>query len=230
MEQVKLEAQHREPGRKSAARALRRQGLVPGVVYGRGHDPVHLSVDARTLLHTLRQHRGASVLFDLTVGGESPGNVAAIIKELQADPISDELLSVDFQWVSLTEEITVTVPVHLEGLAEGVQAGGVLDQSLYEVEVSCLPTNMPEELVLHVEALGIGDSLHVSDLVPPEGTTILTSPDEITVTVRPPTLVVEPEPEVEEEAEPVEGEEVEGEEAAEPTEEGGADESSAEGE
>ena len=144
MEQVKLEAQQRTPGNKGAARRVRREGLVPGVVYGRGEATIPLAVDARTLSQLLRKHRGSSVLFNLKVDGESPEGLAAIIKELHADPITDVLLSVDFQWVSLTEEITVAVPIRLESVAAGVQAGGVLDQALYEVQVSCLPTNIPE--------------------------------------------------------------------------------------
>jgi len=213
MEQIKLEAQQRTPGRKAAARDVRRQGLVPGVVYGRGQDSVPLAVDARTLSQLLRQHRGANVLFDLKVDGKSPKGVAAIIKELQADPISDQLLSVDFQWVSLTEEIAVTVPIRLEGVAAGVQAGGVLDQSLYEVQVSCLPTHIPEALHLNVDPLEIGDSLHIADITAPEGAVILSSAEELVVTVRPPTVIAEPEPEIEEE-----GEEAEVEEGAEPAE------------
>ncbi len=220
MEQIRLEAQQRTPSKKSAAREVRRRGLVPGVVYGRGEETVPLAVDARTLSQLLRQHHGANVLFDLKVDGQSPKDVAAIIKELQADPTTDELLSVDFQWVSLTEEISVTVAIRLEGLAAGVQAGGVLDQSLYEVHVSCLPTNIPEELHLNVDALEIGDSLHVSDIAAPEGAMILAASEEIVVTVRPPTVIAEPEPEVEEEeGEVPEGEEAEVEEGAEPAEE-----------
>lgn len=218
MEQVKLEAQHRTPGRKGAARKTRREGWVPGVVYGRGHDPMPLAVHSRTLSLLLRKHRGASVLFDLKVDGKSPEGAAAIIKELHADPISDELLSVGFQWVSLTEEITVAVRIRLDGTAAGVHVGGVLDQALYEVQVSCLPTQIPEELALDVTLLEIGDSLHVSNLVAPEGTAILAAADEPVVTVRPPVVIAEPEPEVAEEEEVPEGEEVEGEEAAEPAE------------
>ena len=228
MEQIKLEAQHRTPNRKGAAREVRRQGLVPGVVYGRGQNPIPLAVQTSVLSQLLRKHRGASVLFDLKVGGKSPEGVAAIIKELQADPITDELLSVGFQWVSLTEEITVAVPIRLEGLALGVQVGGVLDQALYEVQVSCLPTNIPEELTLDVAALEIGDSLHVSDLTAPEGTEILASAEDSVVTVRPPVIIAEPEPEVEEAEELAEGEEAEVEEGAEPSEE--ADEEAAQSE
>jgi len=186
MEQVILEARRRTPGTKGAARRSRREGLVPGVVYGHGLAPTPIAVEARTLANLLRHHHSGNVLFDLTVDGEAAGEYKAIVKELQADPVSDELLSVDFQWVSLTESVHVVVPVRVEGLAAGVKVGGMLEHTLHEVHVSCLPTNIPERFVVDVTPLEQGQSLHVSDIVAPDGVTILTHAEETIVSVRAP--------------------------------------------
>jgi large subunit ribosomal protein L25 len=202
MEQVVLEAKSRTPGGKGAAHRARQSGLVPGVAYGHGLDPMPLVVDERTLATVLRHHRGGNVLFDLRVDGKTPGELAAIVKALQTDPVTDDLLAVDFQWVSLREHVTVHVAVRLEGTAVGAEQGGVVDQMTHEVQVSCLPLEMPEELTVDIRALEIGDTLHVSALQAPEGVTILSNPEEPLVTVRPPVVIAEVAPEVEE----VEGE------------------------
>jgi len=214
MEQVILEARRRTPGTKGAARSLRREGLVPGVVYGHRLDPMPIAVEARTLAKLLRHHRSGNVLFDLTVDGQAPGEYKAIVKELQADPVSDQLLSVDFQWVSLTERVHVVVPVRVEGMAAGVKSGGMLEQMLHEVQVSCLPTNIPEEIVVDVTPMEQGDSLHVSDIAAPEGVTILTHAEDTVVSVRVPHVApvvaeVEGEEAVEEGEEAAEGQEAE---------------------
>jgi large subunit ribosomal protein L25 len=184
--------------------------MVPGVAYGHGLDPRPLVVDEKTLHDVRRHQRGSNVLLDLKVDGESPGNLAAIIKTMQTDPISDEVLAVDFQWVSLTEHVTVSVSVHLAGTAPGAVQGGALDQSLHEVEVTCLPLQIPEALILDISGMEIHDTLHVSDLVAPEGVEILTALDEPVVTVRQSVsaAALAPEPaEGEEAAEAEEGEE-----------------------
>jgi len=217
MEQVVLEALGRTPGGKGAAHRVRRSGMVPGVAYGHGLDPIPLLVDEKTLTTVLRRHRGGNVLFDLKVDGKTPGDFAAIVKSLQADPVSDRLLAVDFQWVSLKEHVTVSVSVHLRGTAAGVQEGGMVEHMVHEVDVSCLPLGIPEELVIDITALQIGDTLHVSDLTAPEGVEILSPGHETLVTIRPPAAVVEVTPEV---AEAEEGAEAGEEGEAEAKEEG----------
>jgi large subunit ribosomal protein L25 len=217
MEQVVLETKGRTPGGKAAAHKLRRSGLVPGVAYGHGLDPMPLLVDEKTLTDVLRHHRGGNVLLDLRIDGTTPGGLAAIVKALQADPVSDRLLAVDFLWVSLTEHVTVTVAVHLHGTAAGAQEGGVVDQMIHEVEVTCLPLEIPEELLADVSRLQIGDTLHVSDIPVPEGVRIVSHLQDALVTVRPPVAVVEvaPAAEAEEGAEAAEEGEAEGEEEGE---------------
>jgi large subunit ribosomal protein L25 len=208
MEQVTLEARRRTPDRKGKARRDRREGFVPGVAYGHGLDPIHLLVGAKELSTLLRQHHGTNVLLDLTVDGEAPGGFKAIVKEVQRDPVRDDLLSVDFQWVSLTEKISVTVPVVPVGDSVGVKAGGIFEQALHELHISCLPTGIPQQITVDVSELEQGHSLHVSDLVAPEGVTILTAAEEPVVSVRPPHIVAEV-------VEAKEGEAVEGEEGEE---------------
>jgi len=213
MEQIVLQAQSRTPDGKGAARKLRASGLVPGVAYGHGVDAQSLLVDEKTLRDVLRHHHGSNVLLDLKVDGESPGNLAAIIKAMQVDPLSEEVLAVDFQWVSLEEPVTVSVIVQLRGTARGAVEGGSVEQVLHEVELTCLPLQIPEELMLDISAMQIHDVLHVSDLTVPEGVEILTGTDEPIVTVRPPISAAALAP-------AVEGEE----EAAEEAEEEGAEE------
>ena len=207
MEQVVLEATSRTPGGKGAAHKARRSGLVPGVAYGHGLDPIPVLVNEKTLADVLRHHRGGNVLLDLKVDGKTPGGFAAIVKALQADPVSDRLLAVDFLWVSLKERVTVNVPVHLRGTAAGAAEGGSVDQMTHEVSVTCLPLEIPEELLADIAALQIGDTLHVSDLSVPEGVEVLTHGEELLVTVRPPAAVVEVTPEAAEGEEAAAGEE-----------------------
>ncbi len=227
MEQVVLDAKSRTPGGKIEARKARNAGLVPGVVYGRGQEVLSLSVDARNLWNVLRHQRGGNVLFSLNVDGETPEGLAAIIKELQTDPVTDEFLAVDFQWVSLTEKVTVQVAVRFVGVSEGALVGGSVDQILYDVPIACLPLEIPEEFTLDITGMEIGDTRHVSDLIFPEGVDfdLLIEPDEAMVTVRAPVVIEEPEVEDEEGLEGEEGEEgeegaegAEGEDGAEPTE------------
>jgi large subunit ribosomal protein L25 len=160
-----------------------------------------LTVDSKALRDVLRRHHGGNVLFDLKVDGQAPEGLAAMIRALQIDPATDELLSVDFQWVSLTEEVHLQVPVRPEGVAAGVKAGGMLEVVLHEVTVACLPTNIPEEFIVDVTAMEQGQSLHVADLVPPEGVRILTHAEEPVVSVRAPHVVIEVAPAAEEGAE-----------------------------
>jgi large subunit ribosomal protein L25 len=212
MEQLVLEARSRAPEGKGAARKLRASGMVPGVAYGHGVAAQALLVEERALRDVRRRHHGANVLLDLRVDGESPGDLAAIIKAIQVDPISEEVLAVDFQWISLQEPVTITVAVLLEGAAPGVAQGGSLEQMLHEVEITCLPLQMPEELRVDISGMEVHTTLHVSDIPAPEGVEILTAGDEPVVTIRPPVSAAALEAQLAPEGE--EGEE-EGEEAEE---------------
>lgn len=180
--ELKLVAERREGTGKGVARKLRAAGRVPAVVYGRGMEPIPVSVDAKDLYHVLHQG-GVNVLLDLVVDGEPH---LALAREVQRDHIHNRFIHVDFLAVSRTEKITVSVPIQVVGESVGVKAGGVLEHHLWEVQVECLPGDVPEAIQADVSALAVGDSMKVADLVPPRGVTILSPPDEFVLAVVPP--------------------------------------------
>lgn len=238
MEQAIIEAERREEFGSGPARRLREQGIVPGVVYGMGKETLPISVSAEQLEDVLRTEQGINVLLDLQIADvEVEKGTAAIVKNIQRHPISRDAVSVDFQWISLKETSTFSVPVQIEGIAPGVVAdGGVVDQIIHEVEVRCLPTNIPDHLVADITDLMIGDTLHAEVLQAPEGVEILVDPAATVVSIAAPIkeedlevrvdeLLLEglEELPLEEELELVEGEE--GEEPAEAEEEAAEEES-----
>ncbi|KXS49746.1 large subunit ribosomal protein L25 [Halanaerobium congolense] len=222
MERHSIEAELRTETGKGAARKIRRNGLIPGVVYGRGNDPRSIKLDPQNIEKLLQ----SNAIFDLTFVGEDgegeDDEAVVIIKDYQKDVIKQNLLHVDFQFISMDEKITVSVPMHLEGDAVGVRDGGVLQQLLREIEIDALPAEIPEEITIDISELEVGQSLSVVDLDLPEGIDLVTDSDEVIVTVVTPTELIEEEVEEEEDEflEPeVIGEEEEGEEGTEGTEE-----------
>jgi large subunit ribosomal protein L25 len=183
MERVTLQAQVRDGVGKGAARALRRRGMVPGILYGHGRAPRPVAVDAKALTAVLHTHAGLNVLIDLEVAGNGGEPAVVMVKEVQRDLFRHEPIHVDFYAVSLTETLQTHVPVVLKGTPKGVAEGGIIEHHLREVLVECLPTQIPDSIGVDVSALGVGRSLHVSDLVPPEGVRLLTPPEEVVVTV-----------------------------------------------
>ena len=203
-----LLADKREGTGKGVARKLRAAGRVPAVLYGAGVASTALSVDARDLYHLLHTGAGTNVLVDLEVDGETH---LALPRDVQRDHIRGRYVHVDFLAVRADEKITLDVPVHVVGESPGVQLGGVLEHHLWEIQVECLPSDVPDAIEADVSVLEeIGTSLKVADLVAPEGVTILTSPDESVVAVQQPQARVEEVAEVAEE-EAVEAEAAEGE-------------------
>jgi large subunit ribosomal protein L25 len=197
--------------------------LTPAVFYGPEVDPIPLTLQSRDLEELITTGAGENILIDLNIeDGKSTQSHRAMIKEIQIDPVKQNILHVDLYAISMDKKISVEVPIVLTGTAVGVsEEGGILQQVSRTLEVSCLPDRIPEAFQLEVTDLTIGDSLHVSDLEIPEGIEVLAE-DELTIaSVVPPTKVEEIEPEVlEEEEEVEEGEEVEEEAAAETKEEG----------
>lgn len=192
---------------KGSARKLRAKGMIPGIFYGGGAEPRPVQMNAHDLVRMLEtSSAGINTLVDLK-GGGLDGKVV-LVKELQRDPVNGAALHADLYAVDVDRLVTVDVPVHLVGTAAGIKMGGIVDHSLREVELECLPRAIPEELRLDVSALEMGDSLHVRDIPLPEGVELLTDPDLPVVSVVA--------PRVEEEETPAEGEEAA--EGAEPTE------------
>jgi len=186
-------------------RRMRKQGLVPGVVYGTPEgDVISFAADARELRRILV---GAGALIDLKLDGEAR---PVIVKDQQFHPVRGELIHIDFVQVRLDEKIQTQVAVHVEGTDEapGVKEGGVLEQATHQLNIEALPTAIPDAIVVDVSGLGIAETMHLSAVPPPDGVTFLDDPEEtIIATIVVPTEEPE-EPEVEEEAEVV------GEEAA----------------
>jgi large subunit ribosomal protein L25 len=197
MERHSIEAELRTKTGKGVARQIRRNGLIPGVVYGRGNDPRPIKVDPQDIEKLLL----SNAIFDLTFVGEDgeEDEAVVIIKDYQKDVIKQNLLHVDFQFISMDEKITVSVPMHLEGEAAGVRDGGVLQQLLREIEIDALPAEIPEEITIDISELEVGESLSVVDLELPEGIELVTDKDEVIVTVVTPTELVEEDEEEEEE-------------------------------
>jgi large subunit ribosomal protein L25 len=223
--EVTLQAQPRPGSGKGVSRKLRAAGKVPGVLYGRGVDPVPLAVDRLALGRVFKTDAGRNVLIDLEIEGDSHLTMA---RELQRDPVKGAILHVDFLKIARDVAIEVDVPIHIEGDSPGVKEGGVVEHHLWTVRVSCLPTSVPDRIVADISRMVIGDMLRVSDLVVDEGVTILTEPAEAVLGVVVP-QILKLEEEVPAEAALAEGEEgavaAEGEEgAAAPAAEGEAGE------
>ena len=200
MQRLDLEVSLREAGGKGPARRSRAQGNVPAVLYGSGVDSLPLSVEGQFLERVLRS--GANALIDLKGAKEVAGKLV-LIKEVQRDPLSQKLLHCDLYAVDLKKRTHVLVPIHIEGQAPGVELGGILNTLVRELEVSCLPLSIPENITVDVSQLQIGDSIRLADLTLPEDAEALAEETLAIVTVTAPRVEEEPEPE---EGEVVEGE------------------------
>jgi len=208
----KMKAEARQATGKGAAHKIRAAGRVPAVVYGHGIDPLHVTVDARDLMHILHTDAGMNVLVDLRVDHD---HFLAMPREVQRNNIRGQLLHVDFLRIARDEKITVEVPIHLTGDSHGVKEGGVVEHHLWNLHIQCLPQDVPSSIEADISGLGINESLKVSDLHLPDSLTLLTPTEETVVSVVPPqVLKVEeeieaaaPEGEVEAAAEGTSGEE-----------------------
>jgi large subunit ribosomal protein L25 len=157
-----LEAQTREPGTKNQARRVRRDGKIPAVVYGAGKESLSISVDPRVVTRILNSETGHNSIFDLSLNGEK---TKAMIVDWQYEPIKGRLLHIDLKRIALDKVLRVSVPIFLIGEAAGVkQEGGILEQMLREVEVECLPADIPSHIDADVTELTFGKVIRVSDL------------------------------------------------------------------
>jgi large subunit ribosomal protein L25 len=200
-----LVVQVREASGKGIARKLREAGRIPGICYGRNAPSVSITLNRTALERLLKASTaGMNTLIDLRVeGGGHYDGKPVLVKELQRDPVTGRALHADLYAVDLQQTIQVSVPVHVTGSAEGVKMGGILDQTLREIELECMPQAIPQEIPVDVTPLGIGQSLHVRDLALPEGVTLLSDPELAVVLVAAPTVEevpAEAEAEAEEEA------------------------------
>jgi large subunit ribosomal protein L25 len=181
----KLKAERREGKGKGAARKVRASGRVPGVVYGHG-EPVPISVDARELFHLLHTDAGMNVMVDMRVDGDQ---MLAMPREIQRDYLRNTFLHVDFIRIARDEKISVDVPITVVGESHGVKEGGVIEHHLWNLGLECLPQDVPAHVEADISRLGINESLKVSDLTVPANCTVLSSPDEVVVSVVPPQVL-----------------------------------------
>ena len=185
MEMRELTIKKRDGVGKGPAKRLRRSGQVPAILYG-GASPVNIAVAPKDILRLIHGHEGSTQLFRVTFEGAKDGTMV-IIRDMQFDPVSEDLIHVDLQEVAMDRAIQVSVAIHHVGESVGVRdTQGILEMVLREVRVSCLPGNIPADLEADVTNLAIGDVLTVKDLKVPEGVRILNDPNQAVVTVAPP--------------------------------------------
>jgi large subunit ribosomal protein L25 len=219
-----LPVTHRDPAGSRAARRLRREGQVLGVVYGGGGDPISFQVDARELRHALAN---AGAVLDLSVDGETA--MPVVVKELVRHPVSSETVHIDLLRVRLDQAIQTTVILELVGAeaAPGVKEGGVLELVTRELTIEALPNQIPDTLEHDVSGLQIGDTVTLDQIRAPEGVSLVDDPETVIATLTPPRLQLEEVDGIEEETELVSaGAAAEGEEPAADEDSGGDAESS----
>ena len=205
MELQDLRVIARENAGKGPARQTRAAGMIPGVIYGGGKEPVSVSVDGRTFVQLLTGRYGGHAVLKIDVDERPEFNTTCVLKHLQHDDVRGDVIHIDFLRISLDERIQTMVAIELVGHAKGLLAGGVLDQIARDVEVECRALDTPEKLTLDVSELEIGDTVTVASLQAPPDVTIITDSESPVASVHAPRLVEETEEEAEE-----------GEEAAEP--------------
>ncbi|MGH7463966.1 MAG: 50S ribosomal protein L25/general stress protein Ctc [Longimicrobiales bacterium] len=202
---AKLKAEPRQEIGKNAARKLRAAGRVPAVVYGHGEQTRMLTVNAHELDLLFKRVHWENTLIDLDIEGEG-APVRTLVREVQAHAHKPHLFHVDFQQIHAGELVHVSVPVRLTGTAPGVKAGGVMMQNETDIDIRCLPDNIPEFIEVDVSGLDIGDSVHLRDITLPEGAEAEIDADRTICSVTPPTVSAVPETAAEEEPAPTDGE------------------------
>lgn len=208
MEFIELNADIRQSVGNGPARALRREGRVPAILYGPGKDSVMLSVLTSELEHVLKGRSSGQFFVDLVIGDKEKEKRRAMIKELQTNPISRQPLHIDFYEISMDRKVRVNVPVVVVGKSKGVELGGILQIIRRELEVLCLPGEIPEAFEIDITDLDVGDSIHVNE-IPLKGNIEISAEVNFTVlTIVSPKVeevAVEEEEEIEGEAEIEEG-------------------------
>jgi large subunit ribosomal protein L25 len=202
-----LKATQRNTVGKSPARALRREGLIPAVLYGPKRETMSLTVSPMDLEKIYKDSGTEQVVLKLVIENGVTQNVTVLVKEVQTSPVTRQYLHIDFLEISLDEEIVVRVPVEVTGKSIGIERGGFLQLVRHELEVSCLPMDMPEKIEVDIADLDIGDAIHVEDITLDDRIKMLSEPGHTVLTVVAPTVEEEELPEEEEELE--EGEEAE---------------------
>jgi large subunit ribosomal protein L25 len=192
MEKVILKVETREESGKRSAKDLRNKKLIPAIVYKGGKDAFKLQLAVADLVEILHTKAGENVIVTLKMaGGDSKAkDKTVVIKEIQREPIKGQILHVDFNEISLTDTLKVDVPLAAHGEPEGKKDGGTLEHIMWELQVECLPTDIPEKIEVDVSKLKIGESILVKNTTVPEGVKVLTDPELIAMIVKPPKVEV----------------------------------------
>jgi large subunit ribosomal protein L25 len=178
MDNKTLSAEIRTELRKSGAKKIRKSGRIPAVIYGH-NEPVVISVDEKEFTKKFDKI-SENTIITLNVGKES---YSVLVKDFQDDILTQQIQHIDFFEIEKGKALKTNVPIHVEGNAKGVKEGGVLEQRLHELEVECLPKDIPESITIDVTALEAGDAIHVADLSVPEGVKVLNMPEQTVVSV-----------------------------------------------
>lgn len=189
MKTIELNVQIREEIGKKGTKKVRRNGNIPSILYGRGIKSTPLVVNKKEFYRVTHTKAGSNVLINLKVDGTKiKKDTTCLIKEVQLDPVTDEVYHVDFTAVSLTEKIKIKVPLVIKDAEEavGVKEGGILDVVHHEIEVECLPTEIPERIEASIKHLKIGDSIHLKELALPSNVTPLLEAEEVMIILHPP--------------------------------------------
>lgn len=191
MEEMLVKAQVRERTGKESARKVRSQGLVPGVLYGHGIEPVHLAISEKDIRKIVVNE---AKLLTVQIEGKK-AKEKVIVKDLDIDSVKDSFLHIDLQRIRMDEKISAFVPILVakEEISVGLKAGGVLQHGIREVEVECLPADLPSHIEVDISKMEIGDTIRVEDLSIPDGVTIISPGEELVLTIVPPAVYVEPE-------------------------------------
>lgn len=162
-----LKAETRARTGSGLLKQMRREGWLPSVIYGRGTENQNLKVDAKTFSELLAHSTSENIVINLNIEGE--GTRLAFLQAVQHDPITGAALHADFRAIDDKTEITAHIPAHLNGEAPGIKAGGVIEQYVHAIEITCLPNDLPETIEIDISGLALGDSLHLGDIKYPKG-------------------------------------------------------------
>lgn len=190
-EEIVIDAQIRTERGKNENRRLRSGGMIPAILYGVTNENISLSVKPLDIVKILRSKKGANTLFHINMIGERTTRSAVLIKDYQLDPVKDVLIHCDFVRVKMDEKLETNVPVHTTGKAKGIEMGGMLEVVMREVAIECFPSDIPENIVIDVTNMIIGDAVRVRDLNLGDKITVLAEEDLLVLHCVPPKKVVE---------------------------------------
>jgi large subunit ribosomal protein L25 len=183
MKQIILNAIKREKTGKEVNKKLRKQGLIPAIIYGPRFQPLPIAVKSSELESALIKHKGETILFNLQLADGEPSKIQAILKEYQTHPVTDKIIHIDFLAIHEKETITIDVPLEFIGKPVGIGKGGILEILLHELTVECLPSDIPDKIIVDISNLDIGDVLHVKDIKVPKGIKVIDDPEETVATI-----------------------------------------------